>query len=101
MRPGEFWEALEAHNEEKNADRRHIGELVRGATLRLRNLQVDKRYCITDPCKFWEMPWDERREKSEADEIKRLSGLSPEQAQAEVNKFFERVSHGNLSERES
>lgn len=94
MRPGEYWEALQAHFEEKNADRRHIGELVRGAALRLWNLQVDKRSRIGDPSKFWGMPWDDPAKFSEAGEIKRLSSLSPEEAQAEVDKFFERVNNG-------
>lgn len=102
MRPGEFWEALDAHNEEKNADRRHIGELVRGATLRLWNLQVDRQYRIPLPSKFWMMPWDETQETAELDEIKRLSGLSAEQTQAEVAKFLERVNNGRrISESES
>lgn len=94
MRPGEFWEALDAHIEEKNADRRHLGELVRGATLRLFNLQVEKKYRKTDPRKFWPMPWDEIEAASELREINRLSGLTPEQTRNEVNKFFERLNHG-------
>lgn len=58
MRPGEFWEAMDAHNKEKEADRRHMGELIRGAALRLFNTQVSKKDRIADPVKFWRMPWD-------------------------------------------
>ena len=94
MRPGEFWEALAAYNEAKSADRIHIGELVRGATLRLFNLQVDKRYRKTDPRKYWPLPWDERQAGSEQEEILRLARLTPEQTQNEVQKFFERLNHG-------
>lgn len=94
MRPGEFWEALEAHFEEKNADRRHIGELVRGVALRLFNIQVDKQYRMKDPRKYWPMPWDEIQAKTEEEEIDRLNHLSLEEALAEANKFFERVNNG-------
>ena len=94
MRPGEFWEAIEAYKEEKSADRRHIGELVRGATLRLFNLHVDKRYRTADPHKFWAMPWDEEKESSESKEIQRLSHLGKADARKEVDKFFERINHG-------
>lgn len=98
MRPGEFWEALRAHTEEKNTDRRHIGELVRGATLRLFNLQVDKRYRITDPRKFWAMPWDDAAARKEEEEIKRLGSLSEAETAKEVRKFMERINNGKLSE---
>lgn len=59
MRPGEFWEALLVYQEDKAADRRHLGELIRGAALRLWNIQVSKRSRILDARKFWPMPWDE------------------------------------------
>ena len=92
MRPGEFWEALAAHSAEVMADRQHMGELIRGATLRLFNLQLDKRYRITDPRKFWPMPWDEVVD--DAQEIKRLANLGEEETQKEVEKFLKRVNHG-------
>lgn len=92
MRPGEFWEALRAHEEEVTADRRHIGELVRGATLRLWNLQVGKKTRLTDAHKFWPMPWDEV--DPDSSEIKRLTSLSEEETQKEVEKFFSRINHG-------
>lgn len=92
-RPGEFWEALRAHEEEVVADRRHIGELVRGATLRLWNLQVKKEARMTNPAKFWPMPWDEV--DSGENEIKRLAHLNEEETQKEVRKFLQRVNKGN------
>lgn len=58
MRPGEFWEAMDAHAKEKEADRRHAGELARGVALRLFNIQVAPKSRISDPAKFWPMPWD-------------------------------------------
>ena len=42
MRIGTYWEAWWAYTEEKNADRRHVGELARGIAIRLFNIQLDK-----------------------------------------------------------
>lgn len=94
MRPGEFWEAMNAYNAEVTAQRRHLGELVRGATLRLWNLQVDKTYRINDVRKFWHLPWDEPIDDDS--EIKRLASLSEEETQKEVDKFFSRVKNGKV-----
>ncbi|WP_322290511.1 hypothetical protein [Paratractidigestivibacter sp.] len=55
---GEFLEALESHSRKVEADRRHIGELVRGAALRLFNVQLRRKDQIKEPSKFWQMPWD-------------------------------------------
>lgn len=94
MRPGEFWEALRAYDSKVSADRRHLGELFRGATLRLWNMQVKKSDRISDPVKFWPMPWDEPEKASQ--EIKRLASLSEEETQKEVEKFFAKVNgHGS------
>lgn len=90
MRPGEFWEAVRAYKERVSADRQHIGELVRGATLRLYNLQVAPKYRMKDPAKFWPMPWDTTVD-AEEQEIRRLAGLGKEETQKEVEKFFNRV----------
>lgn len=89
MRVGEYFEALDAYRSEKTADRKHIGELVRGATLRLWNLQVKKQSRINDPVKFWQMPWDNII--NEEDEISRLQGLNNEQRQQEVDKFLSKI----------
>lgn len=89
MRPGEFWEAMRAYNIRTEADRRHIGELVRGAALRICNLQLKKP--IKDPRKFWPMPWDSDPQKSENSEIRRLENMTEEETAAEVEKFMSRI----------
>lgn len=101
MRPGEFWEALSAHNEEVLADRRHIGELVRGATIRLFNLQVTPKYRAKDPTKFWPMPWDIQKEVGEQAEIHRLENLDEAGRQEEVSKFLSRLKDGTGTESEN
>ena len=98
MRPGEFWEALRAYNEEKGADRRHVGELVRGATLRLWNLQVKESSRIRDASKFWQMPWDDVC--TEVDEVRRLAGLSEDEARIEAERFLNKINHGRGTENE-
>lgn len=96
MRPGEFWEALRAYEAKISADRRHLGELVRGATLRLWNLQVTGKSRITDPKRFWPMPWDEGG--TEEDEIQRLASLSEDEKFKEAEKFFKKVKNGKREE---
>lgn len=98
MRPGEFLEALAAHNEEVDADRKHLGELVRGATLRMFNLQVAQKNRYKDPAKFWPMPWDERKNTTEKEEIHRLEHLDEAGQQEEVQKFLSRISNGTGAE---
>lgn len=89
MRPDEFWEAMDAHNKEKEADRRHMGELVRGAALRLFNLQLAQKDRITDPAKFWRMPWDEI---TVADEEQMQFELMTESERAEsARKFLDKI----------
>lgn len=89
MRLGEFWEALDAHNQEKEADRRHIGELVRGATLRLFNLQVAEKDRIADPAKFWRMPWDEVTEKDQEQE--RFDAMTDEEKADNARDFLNKI----------
>lgn len=89
MRMGEFWEAMDAHNKEKEADRRHIGELVRGATLRLYNTQVMKCDRIADPVKFWRMPWDDITTADE--ELKDFESMTDEQKAASSRNFIKKV----------
>lgn len=88
MRPGEFWEAMDAHNKEKEADRRHSGELARGVALRLFNLQVDKKSRISDPAQFWPMPWDEPATDKE---LERLQSMTDEQRAEEAKRFLARI----------
>lgn len=95
MRPGEFWEAMNAYNAEVTAQRRHLGELVRGATIRLWNLQVDKKYRIADVRKFWQMPWDEPIDDDS--EIRRLASLSEEETQKEIEAFLAKINKGKAN----
>ena len=90
LRPGEFWEALEAHRQEKEDDRIHMGELVRGAVLRIYNSEREPAHQIQDPTKFWRMPWDDP-EGSEEKEIERLSGLDEKERLEEAEKFLKRI----------
>lgn len=88
MRPAELFEALWAYRQERDADRRHIGELVRGATARLININLERSRQITDLASFWPMPWDEPEDDDE--EENRLRGLSEEERAEEIKKFMER-----------
>lgn len=92
MRPGEFWEAMSAFREDEEQGRMHIGELVRGAALRLFNLQLRRQDRITDPRKFWRMPWDEDPEEKEQEEVRRLDSLSDAERAEEVQKFMSKFS---------
>ena len=88
MRPAELFEALWAYRQERDADRRHIGELVRGATARLININLEPCKQITDLLSFWPMPGDEPEDDDE--EENRLRGLSEEERAEEIKKFMER-----------
>ena len=89
-RVGIFYEALWAYRQEKEADRRHLGELIRGATIRLFNTQVGKRSRMTDLDKFWRMPWDDDR-PTLADAVAALDSMTDEErlasAEARLAKF--------------
>ena len=89
MRLDEFWEAMDAHNQEKEADRRHIGELVRGATLRLFNLQIAQKDRIADPAKFLRMPWDEFTTKDE--ELERFEAMTDEERAENAKEFLNKI----------
>ncbi len=58
MPVGEFWEAMRAYWMRAEADARHLGELARGAALRLFNVQLRRKDQIREPSDFWPMPWD-------------------------------------------
>ena len=88
LRIGEFWEAMDAYWTEKGADRRHVGELVRGAAVRLFNTQVKKPVQRVD--KFWPMPWDNTAD-AEAEELRRLNSLTPEERDKEAKEFIARL----------
>lgn len=91
MRQGHFWEAMQAYQEEREADRRHMGELVRGATLRLFNLQVRPQDRMTDPAKFWRMPWDKEVIDENAEEIKKITGATDEERTEMAREFIGRL----------
>lgn len=88
MRLGEFWEAMDARNKEKEADRRHAGELARGIALRLFNIQVAPKSRISDASVFWPMPWDEIKVD---EELERLEAMTDEERAEEVQKFLKKV----------
>lgn len=88
LRVGEFWEAMDAYWTEKGADRKHLGELVRGAAVRLFNTQV--KTPVRNLGKFWPMPWDDTAE-AEAGELRRLNSLTPEERQKEIDLFLSRI----------
>ena len=86
MRPGEYWEAISMWSQDTGADRRHIGELVRGAAFNLWNLQVDKNHRFKDPAKWWPMPWD----KKQTDDVgKRLDNMTDEERDEAARRFLE------------
>lgn len=89
MPVGEFWEALGAHQREVEAERRHMGELVRGAALRLFNINLKRKDQIRDPRKFWEMPWDEPSEEEE--QVKALEKMTDEQRAASARSLLQKI----------
>ena len=89
MRLDECWEAMDAHNQEKEADRRHMGELVRGATLRVFNLQIAQKDRIADPAKFWRMAWDEITTKDE--ELERFEAMTDEERAENAKEFLNKI----------
>lgn len=89
LRLPEYWAAIDAYWEEKNADRRHIGELIRGATARLFNLQVSEKYRVEDPADFWPMPWDEKKEKES--EVEVIDRMTDEERDLLAQRFMDRL----------
>ena len=89
MPVGEFWEALGAHQREVEAERRHMGELVRGAALRLFNINLKKTDQIRDPRKFWEMPWDEP--SGEEEQTRALEQMTDEERTASVRSLLQKI----------
>ena len=98
MRIGEFWEAMDAYWSEKRADRKHIGELVRGAALRLVNTQLKRPEKKAE--KFWAMPWDDTAD-AEAEELRRLSRLTQEEQDKEAELFMKRIKGNGNSKHKS
>lgn len=90
MRFGELLEGLAAYREAKDADRRHIGELVRGAALRLFNIELKPKDRITDPAKFWRMPWDPDGDEAERE----MASWTKEERDQKAREFLERIGDG-------
>ena len=89
MPVGIFWEALGAHYKEVEAERRHIGELVRGAALRLFNINLKRTDQIRDPRKFWAMPWDDSSEEDE--QVEALEKMTDEQRAASARSLLQKI----------
>lgn len=94
MTVGEFWEAWKAHQDEKLADRRHLGELARGMAARILNPFV--KGAIKDVRKFWPMPWDEEEKAADDAEMRRIIEMSPEERQLEAQKFLQRITENGI-----
>lgn len=89
MPVGEFWEAVEAHYKDVEAERRHVGELVRGAALRLFNINLKKADQIRDPRKFWQMPWDDDAPEDEG--MKHLEEMTDEERTASARALLKKI----------
>ena len=89
MRPGEFWEAMMAWQADKEADRRHVAEVIRGVGVRLFNIQLKAKDQIKDVRKFLPLPWDDK--DHETGEIDRLNNLSIADKAAEAQALLERL----------
>lgn len=89
MRPGEFWEAIRVWQADKEADRRHVAEMIRGVGLRLFNIQLAQKDRIRDIRKFFPLPWDEEDDVDE--EAQRLSRLSREERDKEARAFMKKI----------
>ena len=89
MRPGVFWEAIVAWQADKEADRRHVAEVIRGVGVRLFNIQLEPEDQIKDVRQFLPLPWDDDEPSNE--EAERLAALSKEEQAAEAKAFLERI----------
>ena len=77
------------YTEEKNADRRHVGELARGMAIRLFNIQLDKKDRIRKLRDFWSMPWDEESEEDAI--VEQLNALSDEERDQKAREFMNKL----------
>ena len=74
---------------DKEADRRHVAEVIRGVGVRLFNIQLKPEDQIKDVQQFLPLPWDEEEPSNE--EAERLAALSKEEQAAEAKAFLERI----------
>ena len=89
MRPGEYWDALLAWQADKEADRRHIAEVIRGVGVRLFNIQLKAKDQIKDVRKFLPFPWDEPDENEIA--MEQLRSMTREEKSAAAREFLESI----------
>lgn len=89
MRPGVFWEAIMAWQADKEADRRHYAEVIRGCAVRLFNIQLKPEDQIRDVSKFLQLPWD--TEDRESEEVDRLNNLSLKEKAVEAQALLKRL----------
>ena len=78
-----------AWQEDKEADRRHVAEVIRGVGVRLFNIQLKPKDQIRDIRKFLPLPWDDK--DHETGEIDRLNNLSIADKAAEAQALLERL----------
>ena len=74
---------------DKEADRRHVAEVIRGVGFRLFNIQLAAKDQIRDIGKFLPLPWD--NEEEDNNEIERLNNLSLADKAAEAQALLERL----------
>ena len=74
---------------DKEADRRHVAEVIRGVGIRLFNIQLKPKDQIRDIRKFLPLPWDDK--DHETGEIDRLNNLSIADKAAEAQALLERL----------
>lgn len=72
--------------EDRNAERRHEAEVIRGVGLRLFNLQLAKGKSL-QPHEFMPFPWDAEEEPDEGG----LDQLSEEEKRASLKALLEHV----------
>ena len=89
MRPGEFWEAIMAWQADKEADRRHVAEVIRGAAVRLFNIQLKRQDQSKAVRQFLPLPWDDEDEDN--GEVDRLNNLPLEDKAAEAQALLKRL----------
>ncbi len=89
MRPGEFWEAIMVWQADKEADRRHVAEVIRSVGIRLFNIQLALKDRIRNPHDFIPFPWDEEYEENE--QIEKIAKMSDAERTANANSFLDRI----------
>lgn len=76
---------------DKEADRRHVAEVIRGVGARLFNIQLKPKDQIKDVRKFLPLPWDETEEDPE---VERLVHLTKAERDKEARAFMEKIKIG-------